>query len=396
MELSLEEIKEKFIKEFYQSPQLIVRAPGRINLIGEHTDYNGGFVLPAAIDREIYFAISIRNDKNCHVYAQNLDEFEIFSVETIEKSCQSWTNYLKGVIQQFQNFGFEIAGFNLVFGGNIPFGAGVSSSAALETGLAFSINQLFDLQIPKMELVKLCQRAENEFVGLQCGIMDMFASTMGKENSVIRLDCRSLDYAYFPFLQNEYSIILCDTGVKHSLGNSEYNTRRQECELGVKILQKHYPQITNLREVSSEMLNFHTEEFDQITLKRCRYVVQEIERVLAACEDLQNNDLVAFGKKMYQTHQGLRDDYEVSCEELDFLVVETQKFSPKNTNLVLGSRMMGGGFGGCTVNIVKKEQGDFFISAMKLAYHRQFKRKLICHQITIKEGTSLVFEEELV
>ncbi|CAH0997789.1 Galactokinase [Emticicia aquatica] len=396
MELSLEEIKEKFTEKFHQSPQLIVRSPGRINLIGEHTDYNGGFVLPAAIDREIYFAISTRNDNYCHVYAQNLNEFEIFSIEKVERSRHNWSDYLKGVIQQIQNYGFKIAGFNLVFGGNIPFGAGVSSSAALETGLAFALNQLFDFQIPKMELVKLCQRAENEFVGLQCGIMDMFASTMGKENSVIRLDCRSLEYAYFPFLQDKYSIILCDTGVKHSLGNSEYNTRRQECELGVKILQKHYPKIQHLRDVSSKMLNSHAQEFDQITLKRCRYVVQEIERVIAACEDLQNNDLVAFGKKMYQTHQELRDDYEVSCEELDFLVAETQKFSPESTNLVLGSRMMGGGFGGCTINIVKKEQVDNFMSAIASAYQIQFNRKLICHKISIQEGTSIAFEKELV
>lgn len=396
MELSLEEIKEKFIEKFNQTPQLTVRSPGRINLIGEHTDYNGGFVLPAAIDREIYFAISTRNDNYCHVYAQNLNEFEVFSIEKLEKSRPNWTNYLKGVIQQIKNSGFKIAGFNLVFGGNIPFGAGVSSSAALETGLAFALNQLFDFQIPKMELVKLCQRAENEFVGLQCGIMDMFASTMGKDNSVIRLDCRSLEYVYFPFLQDEYSIILCDTGVKHSLGNSEYNTRRQECELGVKILQKHYPKIQHLRDVSSEMLNSYAQEFDQTSLKRCRYVVQEIERVMKACEDLQNNDLVAFGKKMYQTHQGLRDDYEVSCEELDFLVAEAQKLSTISTNFVLGSRMMGGGFGGCTINIVKKEQGDIFISKLELAYQSRFNRELDCYKIVIKEGTSIVHEEEFV
>ncbi|MDQ1086903.1 galactokinase [Siphonobacter sp. SORGH_AS_1065] len=378
-------ILETFKNSFGSEPALLVRSPGRINLIGEHTDYNMGFVLPAAIDREMIFAISPRPDQTCRTIAYNLNREETFTTDNLTKSDEKWTYYLKGVIDQIQKLGYEINGFDLVFGGNIPVGAGVSSSAALEAGLAFALNEIFKLGIPKMTLVQLCQRAENQFVGLNCGIMDMFASLMGETDSVIRLDCRSLEYEYFPFTQEEHVLVLCDTGVKHSLGTSEYNTRRQECERGVAILQAHKPSIQSLRDVDMALLLEHEAEFDPITFKRCKYMVGEIQRVVEACKDLQANDLEAFGQKMYETHDGLQHDYAVSCEELDFLVDQT-----RNNSSVLGARMMGGGFGGCTINLVKKEDADQFITEMTQAYKEGLNLDLVTHKVVIKKGTSRI------
>ncbi|MFT4032145.1 MAG: galactokinase [Siphonobacter sp.] len=378
-------LTEHYRQYFQAEPALLVRSPGRINLIGEHTDYNMGFVLPAAIDREMHFAISARPDRLCRVRAYNLDREETFSVDALTRTEETWTYYLKGVIDQIQKLGYDFNGFNLVFGGNIPVGAGVSSSAALEAGFAFAVNELYHLNIPKMELVKLCQRAENQFVGLNCGIMDMFASLMGETDAVIRLDCRSLEYEYFPFKQDEHIILLCDTGVKHSLGSSEYNTRRQECERGVAILQKYDPTIQSLRDVPMSLLEKHQSEFDPVTYKRCKFIIEETSRVVTACEDLKHNDLVAFGKNMYKTHNGLQHEYEVSCPELDFLVDQT-----RSNDAILGSRMMGGGFGGCTINIIEKDAVDAFIQTATESYRKAFDIALVTHKVIIKKGTSFL------
>jgi galactokinase len=378
-------VQENFYSIFGYAPTLVVNAPGRINLIGEHTDYNGSFVLPAAIDKGITFALSLRDDDNCLAIANDFGEQVLFSIQPLTKQDAAWTHYLKGVIEQFQLLGHPVKGFNVVLGGDIPTGAGLSSSAAVEAGLAFALNTLFDFKVPKMELVRLCQRAENQFVGLQCGIMDMFVSMMGKADSVIRLDCRSLEYQYFPFLQNEYAIVLCNTGVKHSLADSEYNTRRQECERGVAILKKYYPDLQFLREVTPEMLHAHQAEFDPITYQRCDYVVQETVRVVAACKDLERNDLRAFGKKMYATHRGLSQDYAVSCKELDFLVEQTFE-----NDTVLGARMMGGGFGGCTINLVHQSSVQDFIQRQSIAYQNAFGIALVCYEVAISEGVRSV------
>lgn len=378
-------ITEKFQSFFQSSPELIVRSPGRINLIGEHTDYNGGFVLPASIDKELYFAIRKKEGSDCRIFAENLDEHDEFSIDNLEKTGKEWANYLKGVVDQLQKAGYKIGGFDLVFGGNIPTGAGVSSSAALECGLAFCLNQLYDLNLDTLTMVKLSQKAENEFVGVNCGIMDQFASMFGKQSSVIQIDCRSLNYQYFPFEMEDFILILCNTGVKHSLGNSEYNTRRQECETGVQILQKYYPEIKTLRDVSMEMLGKHETEFPEIVLKRCKYVVEEIVRVQEACKDLTENNMKAFGQKMYQTHFGLQHDYAVSCEELDYLVEQT--LEDEN---VFGARMMGGGFGGCTINLVKKDGVDRFLASISEAYQQKFNIELVSHLVTITDGTSVL------
>ncbi len=380
-------IANEFEKKFGEKPQFIVRAPGRINLIGEHTDYNDGFVLPAAIDRAMYFALSQRSDNWANIFSSHFGEFLEFDVNNISKNQSSWSHYLKGIIQQFQRRNCDIGGFNLVFGGDIPLGAGVSSSAALGAGFAFGLNELFGLHFDRVELAKISQQSENQFIGLNCGIMDMFASLHGKQDAVLLLDCRSLDFQYFSFLQTDCALVLCDTGVKHNLGDSEYNLRRAECERGVAALQTYYPDIQSLRDVSMPQLARCESAMEAVTYKRCRYVVQEIERTQSACKDLINNDLRTFGKKMYATHDGLRDDYEVSCPELDFLVSNTQTM-PAET--VLGARLMGGGFGGCTINLVAKNQIDVFIAEQTKSYKSKFSLHLACHKVVITDGVSII------
>lgn len=381
----LKAVTERFNSHFGQEPELLVRGPGRINLIGEHTDYNGGFVLPASIDKEIIFAIARRDDDTCEIYAENLNDTFSFTTDRLEKSDKGWPNYLMGVVDEIQKLGKQPGGFRLVFGGNIPGGAGLSSSAALECGLAYCLNELYALGLSTLDMVKLCQRAENLFVGVACGIMDQFASMFGRENSVIQLDCRSLEYQYFPLALAEYQIVLCDTGVKHSLGSSEYNTRRQECEEGVRILQKHHPEVRLLRDATPDMVEQHRDEMPEKIYDRCRYVTEETIRVQVACERLLAGDVAAFGQKMFETHDGLQHLYEVSCEELDFLVDQARPDVH-----VLGSRMMGGGFGGCTINLVRTDAVADFISRMQAAYQQKFGIELKCYQVRITDGTSKI------
>lgn len=381
-----QKITDAFQSIFSKNPTFVVRAPGRINLIGEHTDYNDGFVLPAAIDKAIYFAVAPRTDRVCKLYAADLNDSYEFSLDTIQKSPKSWANYLIGVTSELITAGYIIpSGFEVAFGGDVPNGAGLSSSAAVESGMGFSLSEMFGLKVPRLELALTAQRAEHHFAGLQCGIMDMFASIHGKAHSVIRLDCRDLSYEYFPFNFIDYQLVLCNSGVKHTLADSAYNTRRQECEAGVAILKQFYPHIQSLRDVSLAQVETHRTDFSENVYRRCRYVTGEIERVVAACEDLKRDDLEAFGKKMYETHEGLSNDYEVSCVELDFLVEQT--FDKKD---VLGARLMGGGFGGCTINIVKTEKVADFIQQMTVSYHNQFNRKLICHVVEITEGVEKI------
>lgn len=377
-------IKNQFIELFGAQPDLMLSSPGRINLIGEHVDYNGGWVLPAAIDKKIVFAIGKRTDHHVHIHSADFSQNYDFELINLSPSTEyMWINYLMGVVEQFQNEKALPHGFNLVFGGDVPLGAGLSSSAAVEAGLAFAMNDIFKREKPLMEIVKLAQRAENQFVKVQCGIMDMFASVMGKAGSVMRLDCRSLDFAYFPFDFPDVKIVLCDTNVKHSLGDGQYNIRRQQCEEGVAIIQKMYPSVKTLRDVPLSLLKKHKAEMSPIVYQRCSYVVKEIARVEAACTDLLKGDLAAFGQKMYQTHTGLSHYYEVSCKELDFLVKKA-----KTTEGVFGARMMGGGFGGCTINLVKTDAIPAFIERMSAAYQKQFKINLKTYTVMISDGTT--------
>ena len=377
----IEKIENQFVK-IYGTRPYIFRSPGRVNLIGEHTDYNEGFVLPAAIDKAIIFAIAERNDNRCRFYADDLnDEYEC-GLSNIGKAIKRWANYLLGVVDQIQKHGYKLKGFDCVFGGDIPIGAGLSSSAAIEAGLAFALNTIFKLNIDKLELVKMAQKAEHEFAGVRCGIMDQFINIFGEANKVLKLDCRSLEYEYFPFEMKDVNIVLLDTHVKHSLASGEYNIRRAQCEEGVSILKKYNPLINSLRDVNIDLLNDHKTELDPVVFRRCHYVINENERLLNGCNDLKNNDLNSFGKRMYQSHEGLRDEYEVSCNELDILVETASKESS-----VLGARMMGGGFGGCSINLVTQNGADNFIQTAKEEYIKKTGSELKVYVTSIVGGT---------
>lgn len=377
-------VKAKFEKLFDNKP-VIVRSPGRVNLIGEHTDYNEGFVLPAAIDKYIYFAIHPGKDEKCNLYAADLNESCEIDLDSLEKSEKQWANYLVGVLDQLKKTGRDLKGFNCVFGGDIPIGAGLSSSAAIEAGLAFALNELYALGIDKTELVKLSQKAENDFVGVQCGIMDQFINIYGKENKVLKLDCRSLEYEYFPFDNRDLRIILCDTQVKHSLADSEYNLRRKQCEEGVTNLKRFNPSLRSLRDVSPAFIKKHKDDLDPVIYKRCEYVIKENQRVESACFELSNNNFAAFGELMYQSHEGLKNGYEVSCSELDLLVDIAHRVDG-----VIGGRMMGGGFGGCTINLVYENQIENFKNEVSSKYTEKYDVEPKYYVNEIVRGTEIV------
>jgi len=376
----------KFFHHFEKKPTFIVRSPGRINLIGEHTDYNNGFVLPAAINLGISIAIAPNDTETCHIYSIDYEETCSFSLKDLKPTQeQGWANYIMGVVDEFQKAGKKLKGFDCAFGGDIPIGSGLSSSAALECGIGYALDQLFELQLERWDLIKMAQKAEHNFAGVQCGIMDQFAVIQGKKDHFIRLDCYSLEFEYFPFKDSQFSIVLCNSMVKHALVDSEYNNRRQECESGVKVLKSRWPFIDSLRDASMDELEQVRTELDPIIYNRCKYVLEENERVLQAGNDLHHNDLPAVGEKLYQSHQGLSELYEVSCEELDFLVQFT-----KDIPEVLGSRMMGGGFGGCTINLVENNFVDKFEGLVKSAYREKFNLELETYRISIEDGVGKV------
>ncbi len=302
-----ESVVQSFRQIFGENPALVVRAPGRINLIGEHTDYNDGFVLPAAIDKAIWFAVSPRADENLHFQALDFQDAFFGDIKNLQKSEKQWPNYLLGTFSELQKDGLLPGGVNVVFGGDIPTGAGLSSSAAVESGMLFALNELFKFGLSRPALARLAQRAENNFVGMNCGIMDMYASLMGRKNHALLLDCRNLETEYFPVNLPDYTFLLCDSGVKHQLVDSEYNTRRNECEEGVEMLKKSFPEqeIRSLRDVDLEMIFSEKNRLRKVVFQRCKFVIEENERVLSACKALKNNDLNEFGKLLYQSHEGL-------------------------------------------------------------------------------------------
>ncbi len=374
----------KYFDSIFGQEPVIVRSPGRVNLMGEHTDYNKGFVLPAAIDKAIYMAASKREDDELHFVSSDLKETYRGSLHDLKPSSMHWPDYILGVIQQLKNNGHTIGGMNCVFGGDIPIGAGMSSSAALECATLFALNEIYGLGLDRLSIAKMAQKAENDFVGVQCGIMDQFANMFGRAEHLIRLDCRSLSYEYIPFDFKNTTILLLDTGVKHSLASSEYNTRRKQCEAGVQLVKRHHPEVQSLRDVTMEMLDEHVLASDKIIYQRCKYIVEENRRLLNACKDLQSGNVHAFGKKMFETHEGLSKLYEVSCEELDFLVTQVKKHPG-----VLGSRMMGGGFGGCTINLVKDNAVDALVKEVGTAYQRSMNKELKAYLTKIENGTAL-------
>ena len=377
-------IRIKFQQLFGQEA-LIIRSPGRINLIGEHTDYNMGFVLPAAINKSIYLGIHVRKDRIISLYSLDYQDDYQTNLDSIKRSGKLWPDYLLGVVEQIhKNYSLD-HGFNIVFGGDIPPGAGLSSSAALECATAYALNSIFNLNIESMALVRLAQAAENEFVGVKCGIMDQFASMFGKKDYLIRLDCRSLEYAYVPFHADTLKIVLFDTRVKHSLASSAYNERREQCETGVKLIQDVHPEVLSLRDASEEMLLKFVKPVSEIVYNRCSFIVAEIQRLLNSCNDLENNNMQAFGKRMFETHAGLKDLYEVSCQELDLLVDLV-----KNHSDVIGARMMGGGFGGCTINLVKTEAVEALIKKVGDTYHAKTDTEMLAYVVEIEDGTGVL------
>ena len=381
----MKDVVKKIFVEKFQTEPIIVRSPGRINIIGEHTDYNNGFVLPAAIDKAIYIGVSKRYDDLISLHAANFNEDFAIKISEIAPSKQNWPNYILGIVDQLKKINKNISGFNAVVDGDVPLGAGLSSSAAVECATVFALNELFKLQLDKMQMVKLAQAAEHAFAGVKVGIMDMFASMFGKKENVIKLDCKSLQYEYVPFHLSGIKIILLNTNVKHSLASTEYNTRRKECEQGVEWIKENQPEVNSLRDATIEMLDAFVLPKDKLVYKRCRFIVEEIQRLLQACEDLKRDDILALGKKMFATHDGLSKGYEVSCKELDFLVDAV-----RNNKNVFGARMMGGGFGGCTINLIREEAVEDLIKDIKNIYEKEMNLPLTAYVVGIEDGTSVL------
>jgi galactokinase len=380
-----EKIKNEFISRFETTP-IIVRSPGRINIIGEHTDYNNGFVLPAAIDKAAYIAMSLREDTEIHLVAHDLNETFSTRIEDLKPSGDgSWPNYILGSAAQFQKQGFALRGFNAVLVSDVPIGAGLSSSAAIECATVFALNEFLGTNLSRLTMVGMAQKAEHEYAGVMCGIMDQFASMMGKKDHVIRLDCQSLEYEYAPLKLEGYKIVLFNTNVKHALASSEYNTRRNECDQAVEWIRQFERSVASLRDVTELMLDQFVKPKSELIDKRSRFVVQEIERLLKGCEDLREGNIQALGKKMFNTHEGLSKMYEVSCKELDWLV----DFVKDNPN-VMGARMMGGGFGGCTINLVKEDAIDALIESVQPAYEEAMHLPLSYYIASIENGTEII------
>ncbi|MET3025379.1 galactokinase [Flavobacterium sp. UW10123] len=374
-----------FEKSFGSSPQKTVLSPGRINIIGEHIDYNDGYVLPAAIDKVICFAFAKNNTKTSKVIAIDLnEEFEIDLTHEVKLSDVVWTNYIRGVIKQLQDNGFSFDGFNCVFSSNIPVGSGLSSSAALECGMLFGIKSLFDLKIEKKDISLLGQKAEH-WVGINCGIMDQFSSVHGLENKVIQLDCNTLEFEYHNADFKDYSLILFDSNVKHSLFTSEYNTRRIECEEGLSIIKSHFPEVKTFRNATEEQVLSLKDKMTEKVFARVHFVVKEINRVIKACEALDQGNIELLGELLFETHYGLSQEYEVSCEELDMLVD-----TAKEDDAIIGSRLMGGGFGGCTINLVKKGHENEVKRKFSKLYLDTFGIELKFYDVKISNGTTLL------
>ncbi|MGQ7946112.1 galactokinase [Flavobacterium sp. WC2509] len=383
-DLLIKETTSFFQEKFGTAPEKIVLSPGRINIIGEHIDYNDGYVLPAAIDKIICFAFAKNNSKQSKIFAIDLnEEFEVDLTSEITLSKVVWTNYILGVIKQLQDNGFSFDGFNCVFSSNIPTGSGLSSSAALECGTIFGIKELFDLSIPKVDIALMGQKAEH-WVGINCGIMDQFSSVMGLENKVIKIDCKTLDYSYHEANFNDYSLILFDSNVKHSLMTSEYNVRRQECEEGLAIIKTNFPEITSFRDCNESHVISLKDKMSPNVFVRCHFVVKEINRVALACEALDKGNIEELGKLLFETHEGLSKEYLVSCDELDFIVDTLKK-----EKAVIGSRLMGGGFGGCTINLIKKDEVEAIKAKLAQLYKEAFDIELKIYDVKIGNGTSL-------
>lgn len=381
--MNIEFVRSRFIKHFDGKTGNIYTSPGRINLIGEHTDYNGGFVFPGAIDKGIMCEIRPNGTDKVMAYAIDLKDRVEFKVNDPEGPRASWARYIYGIIQEMRKKGVDVKGFNTAFAGDVPLGAGMSSSAAIESCFAYALNDLFgENKISKWDMVLAGQATEHNYCGVKCGIMDQFASIFGKTGKLMRLDCRSREFEYYPFNPEGYKLVLVDSVVKHELASSAYNDRRKSCENIVEALSKKYPEkkIETLRDADWDMLDAIKTEASEEDMKRAVFVLGEKDRVLAVCDALNEGDYETVGKKMYETHEGLSKDYEVSCDEIDFLVETARK------NNVTGCRIMGGGFGGCTINLVKNELYNQFITDVQAEYLNRFGKQAKIYDIVINEG----------
>ncbi len=383
-EILIQNTTDFFKEKFGNVPTEIVLSPGRINIIGEHIDYNDGYVLPAAIDKIICFTFNKNDSDTANIQAIDLKESTSIDVTKEEIVSEIvWTNYLRGVLLQLKLKGYKIGGFNCAFSSNIPIGSGLSSSAALECGFLFGINEMFNLGIKPIDMALMGQSAEH-WVGINCGIMDQFSSVMGLENKVIKIDCRTLDYTYHDADFVDYSLILFDSNVSHSLYTSEYNNRRIECDEGLSIITDNYPEINSFRDCNEELLIGLKSKMTDNVFKRSLYAVKEIKRVIQACAALDKGEIKTLGELMFETHQGLSKDYEVSCTELDYLV--DLAITEED---VIGSRLMGGGFGGCTISLVKKGSENAIKEKFTKLYAAKFNIELKIYDVKISNGTSL-------
>ena len=376
-----EKISQKF-QELFDTTGVFFASPGRINLIGEHTDYNGGFVFPGAIDKGMIAEIKPNGTGKVRAFAIDLNDYAEFGLTEEDAPKASWARYIFGVCREIIKRGGNIQGFDTVFAGDVPLGAGMSSSAALESTYAFALNELFDLNIDKFELAKIGQSTEHNYCGVNCGIMDQFASVFGQKGHLIRLDCRSLEYKYYPFDPEAagYKLVLLDSVVKHELASSAYNKRRQSCENVVAAIKRNHPEVDFLRDADMDMLNEVKADVSAEDYMRAEYVIEEIQRVLDVCDALEKGDYETVGEKMYGTHHGMSKLYEVSCEELDFLNDIAKECG------VTGSRVMGGGFGGCTINLVKADKYDAFVEKAFAEYTKKFGHAPKLYDVVISDG----------
>ena len=374
-----DKLRTAFIERFSSNPVFYASA-GRINLIGEHTDYNGGFVFPGAIDKYIMTAININGTDKVRLYSVDMNQYTEFGLREEDKPAEQWACYVFGVCREVIKRGFEVKGFDAVFAGNVPLGAGLSSSAALESCFAYALNDLFnDNKISIFELALIGQSTEHNYCGVNCGIMDQFASVFGKKDCLMRLDCRSLEFKYFPFKPVGYKLVLVNSQVKHELVDSPYNKRRESCERVAKTLG-----VETLRDADMSMLEAAKAQISDEDYKRSVYVIGEKQRVLDVCEALEKGDYETVGQRMYETHHGLSKDYEVSCEELDFLNDVAKECG------VTGSRIMGGGFGGCTINLVKEDLYDTFVQTAKTKFNEKYGIEPIIIDVVISDGAHKV------
>ncbi len=367
-------------EKLYGGSGEVFTSPGRINLIGEHTDYNGGFVLPGAIDKAMRCEIRANGTDRVRVYALDLDESAEFGLREEDKPAQQWACYVFGVCREMDKRGKQVGGFDAVFSGDVPLGAGMSSSAALESCFGFALNEIFNLGFERFELALIGQATEHNYVGVKCGIMDQFASCCGRAGNLMKLDCRSLEYEYIPFNPKGYRLVLLNTCVTHNLAGGEYNKRRESCERVVAAIAKNHPEVELLRDANMHMLEEVHGEVDAVDYMRAEFVVGEIQRLLDATAAMAKDDYETVGQLMYATHEGLSKKYEVSCPELDFLVEQARACG------VSGSRVMGGGFGGCTINLVKDELYDNFVRTATAAYKQKFNIDAKVYDVVIGDG----------